>query len=407
MTTVVLIIFIFTYLGVALGDIPGLAIDRTGIALIGAIGIALTKIMSSGELIAAVDFSVLILLYALMLISAQFRLAGFYTRIVLKIVVYFQRPVVFLALLMAVSAVFSALLANDIVCLAFTPIVCHAAIQQQKNPFPFLIGLAMASNIGSAATIIGNPQNILIAQSGRLDFLKFFLFCSVPSLIALIGAFLIIFFLYRNNFQHKSQTGSTNFIDEFPEYNAHQSRKGLLIIFLLIVGFLLPVDRSLIAVSLAALLLCSRYMHTRRILALIDWHLLTLFASLFIVVAAGEKIGIPQKILAFMAAIGFPLDNLFHLTIVSSFISNLVSNVPAAMMLIKFLPSGNVQHWYVTALATTFAGNLFTIGSIANLIVIESAKQFGIKISFKEHARAGVPVFIFSVLVILGWILIT
>jgi Na+/H+ antiporter NhaD/arsenite permease-like protein len=305
--------------------------------------------------------------------------------------------------MMAACALLSAILANDIICLAFTPVICLSLIEAKINPIPFLIGLAVSSNIGSAATIIGNPQNMLLGQIGNLHFGHFLLYCLIPSLASLAAAYFIIYFMYRRKFREFTNVE----IQErrhFQEYNAHQAHKGLAVVIILVILFFTPIPRELSALALAGFLLCSRSMHSRTILGLIDWHLITLFCALFIIIAGIEVTGLPAILVSNLKQEGFDLQGLFNLTFLSTILSNMVSNVPAVMLLVKFLDPMQPAQWYVTALSSTFAGNLFTIGSIANLIVIEGAKDYGISITFKEHARVGVPVTLASILITLAWI---
>jgi Na+/H+ antiporter NhaD/arsenite permease-like protein len=399
-----LLIFLVTYAGVALGGIPGLALDRTGIALLGAIAMVACGVVTPRGAVAAIDIPTILLLYALMVVSAQFRLSGFYTRIALLTTQYLGSPRKFLLALMGISAVLSAILANDIVCLAFTPVICLTLLEARINPLPFLIGLAVASNIGSATTIIGNPQNMLLGQLGKLPFGAYCLFALVPSAIALAGSYGILILLYRNRF-HLSQTPQIKERrHDWPAYNQHQSRKGLIITVLLLGMFFTPVPREVSAIALAGILLCSRKLHTRSILGLVDWHLITLFCALFIVIAGLEITHLPSGIVQKLSGLGVNPHNLFTLAILSAVLSNLVSNVPAAMLLVKFLNPAEPLEWQVVALSSTFAGNLITIGSIANLIVIEGAQTYGVTLSFREHARAGIPITLFSLLVTLAWI---
>ncbi len=402
-STLTFLIFIVTYLGVAVGGIPGLKIDRTGIALLGAIAMVVTGGLTTEQAVSAIDVPTILLLYALMVVSAQFRLGGFYTFIALKISERVNQPTKFLAWLMLASAVLSAALANDIVCLAFTPVLTVALLRAQLNPTPFLIGLAAASNIGSAATIIGNPQNMLIGQLGKLDFAKFFLWCAAPSLLALVAAFFLIHLLSRKDFRAAVVSQFSESV-RWPEFNRHQSTKGLVLITILLILFFTEIPRELSAIAVAGVLLCSRRMHTRAILGLVDWHLITLFCGLFVVIKGIELTNLPAVAIAQISDLGIELGNLYLLTLVSTVLSNLISNVPAVMLLIKFLDPSNPVQWYVLALSSTFAGNLFTIGSIANLITIEGAKEMGVSISFKDHARLGAPITLASLLVVVGWI---
>ena len=399
-----LAIFLLTYVGVALGRVPGLVLDRTGIALLGAIGMVVGGVISLDEAIVGIDFPTIVLLYALMILSAQLRLGGFYTRTASRVALLFERPRLFLFACMITSAVLSAVLANDIVCLAFTPVITVALIKSDTNPLPFLIGLAVSSNIGSAATIIGNPQNMLIGQVGRFPFGEFLAWCGPPSVVALMGSYLIICVLYRNRFTIPRPVSESGTRDNWPEFNPWQSTKGLLVVGILVLLFFTSIPRELSAIAMAGILLCSRKMKTQSIIKLVDWHLIILFCALFVVIKGISEENLPAIIIEFLNQRGIDLRNLLILTGVSAITSNLVSNVPATMLLIRFLDPANPIEWYTLAVSSTFAGNLILIGSIANLIVIEQAKKYGAEITFREHARVGIPVTLFSLLVLTGWI---
>jgi Na+/H+ antiporter NhaD/arsenite permease-like protein len=354
--TFILIIFLITYAGIALGEIPGLALDRTGIAILGAIVMVASGVMGTEEAIMAIDFPTLLLLYSLMVVSSQFRLGGFYTYIALKIAELTDRPWRFLFIMISVAAGLSALLTNDIICFAFTPVITLSAMRAGLNPVPYLIGLAVSANIGSAATIIGNPQNMLIGQLGRLSFGDFILWCLPPSLFSLAGSYLILRILYSKKIFLEPSTVPLS--DLQPEtlrpFNRHQSTKGIIALLALIVLFFTSIPREVSAIVIAGLLLCSRTMRTRSILENIDWHLLTLFAALFIVIRGIEVIHLPEQVLGFLEQHGANLRNPYILTVISTILSNLVSNVPATMLLTRFLEQGVHEQWYILALSSTF-----------------------------------------------------
>ena len=400
--TIAIIIFIVTYSGIAIGEIPGLAIDRTGIAILGAISMVASGVLSTGQAVMAIDFPTILLLYSLMVVSSQFRLGGFYTWAALRVARLTDTPWRFLFLMMAVSAGLSSVLTNDIVCFAFSPVIITSAIRAGLNPLPYLLGLAISSNIGSAITIIGNPQNMLIGQLGRLPFGEFILWCLPPSVISLILAYFVLRIFYSDSIKTQGNYRLNPIVEE--EFNRHQSAKGIISLIALIVLFFTPLPREVSAIVVAGLLLLSRTMRTRSILENIDWHLLTLFCALFIVIQGIEVVQLPQRILGFLESEGLRVKNLYILTGLSTILSNLVSNVPATMLLTKFLEQGNHPQWYVLALSSTYAGNLIVIGSIANLIVFETASAYGVKISFKEHARVGIPVTILSLIITALWI---
>jgi Na+/H+ antiporter NhaD/arsenite permease-like protein len=403
--TQTLSIFIAAYLGVALGRIPGLMLDRTGIALMGAIAMIVAGAMSLPQAVQAVDLPTIVLLYALMVVSAQLRLGGFYTRTAFWITSVLVHPRFFLWVAMLTSAVLSSVLANDIVCLAFTPVLTLALLSGRRNPVPYLLGLAIASNIGSAATIIGNPQNMLIGQVGRLAFDRFFFWCAPPAAAALLLSYLLLCWFFRKDFHRREETPDARpILQTLPRFDRWQSVKGLGVVGLLLAMFLTAVPREMSAIGAAGILLCSRRLKSREMLQLVDWHLITLFCALFVLVHGIEATGLPAALLAQLRNFGVDLHDLFTLSGISVVLSNLVSNVPAVMLLIRFLEPSRLDQWYALAVSSTFAGNLITIGSIANLIVIEQAAACGVNISFRAHARVGIPVTIVSLIVLAVWI---
>lgn len=399
---ILVVIFSLTYLGLAFGSIPGLLIDRAGISLIGSALIILFGIMTTHEALEHIDISTILLLYGLMVLSAQLRIGGFYTKVALLIMKNLKSPKILLLQVMIASAILSAVLANDIVCLAFTPVVAYSTLKSGINPVPFLIALAVSSNIGSASTIVGNPQNMFIGQFAKLDFLDFLLWCSPPSILSLATSYLIILAIFRKKW---NLSGDKIQIPEkiWDEFNKHHSIKGLIFVVITILLFFTPIPREIVATTAASLLMISRYISTRRLLELVDWSLIILFICLFIIVGAVSKYQIPQEMLSAVGKYGLNINAPIHLSITTVIISNIFSNVPAVMLLINTLDK-TTENYYILAVSSTFAGNLLTIGSIANLIVIEQAKNFGIKITFLEYAKAGIPITLVSIIILLIWI---
>ena len=399
-------IFCLAYFGIALGKIPGLVIDRVGVALLGAIGMVVFGVVTPESAVKSIDLPTILLLYSLMIISAQLRLGGFYTWIALKIVPFYTRPRLFLLITMLVSAFLSAILANDIVCFAFTPVLALSLIESGLNPLPFLIGLAVSSNIGSAATIIGNPQNMLIGQTGHLNFTQFFFWCGPPSLLALFVGYLIILWIYRKSISVRDKKNPVDRKQAGRPFDKWQTSKGIIAIFILILLFFSSIPREFSAIGIAGVLLCSRKMKTRDIMGLVDWHLITLFCALFVIIQGISQSGYLNIVMGRLSNMGMDLHNLPVLTGVSAVLSNFFSNVPAVMVLIRFLDPLDQVQWYTLAASSTYAGNLFLLGSIANLIVVEQASNYGIKISFSQHAIVGIPVTLASLLILLAWLLI-
>lgn len=399
MDPLVLTVFGLVYLGMILGRLPGLALDRTGLALLGAIALLAGGRLSLDQALAAVDLPTLALLFGLMVVSAQFRLGGFYSRLTARLAAARLPPPVLLALLMAVAGLLSALLANDIVCLAMTPVLVSGCLRRGLDPAPFALALAVAANIGSAATLIGNPQNMLIGQVLGLSFAGYLATAIVPTILGLTAAWAVVAGLHRGRWWAQTAGRAV----EAPEFSPWQSGKGLIILTTLVAAFLWGAwPRELAALIAAGLLLTSRHMRSRQMLGLVDWQLLVLFAGLFVVNHALQASGAPERALAWLQAQGLDLTQPRWLFTATVLLSNLVSNVPAVMLLLP--AAGQAQAGALLALASTLAGNLILVGSIANLIVVDQAALLGVHIGWRQHARVGVPVTLASLGLAAAWL---
>ena len=193
-------VFVCVYLGMALGQWPGLMLDRTGIALVGAIVLILVGAIGGDEVRAAIDVPTLVILFGLMVLSAQYASCGFYAWCSRRLARTPAGPALLLALIVAIGGLLSAVLANDVVVFAMTPMLAIGLLRRGLDPKPFLIALTSAANAGSAATIIGNPQNILIGQTGNLDFFAFLAVCGPPALAALVISYLVVLVVWRGRF---------------------------------------------------------------------------------------------------------------------------------------------------------------------------------------------------------------
>lgn len=395
MTSLIVTVFLLVYLGMIFGGLPFLQLDRTGIALLGAIVLVASQVISVEEAYRSLHAPTLILLFAFMVISAQLRLGGFYTWIARRIGSLNTRPPMLLGAIIGVAAYLSAIFSNDVVCLAMAPVIVEISLTKRLNPIPFLIGLACAANIGSAATLIGNPQNMLIGQTLNMSFGRYLLVTSIPVALSLVVTWsLIVALRYRQGWiAADSSTLSAEDArnGEGAPLDLWQTGKGLMVAATLFVAFLFaPWPRELMALAGAGLLLTSRRLHSRRMLGLVDWQLLILFMGLFVVNHAMQQTEIPSRVVEALATNGFDLRTQGPLFITSFVLSNIVSNVPAVMLL---LPTTVGEHaGTVLALSSTLAGNLLIVGSIANIIVVNEAASKGIKIDWREHAKLGVPV---------------
>ncbi len=402
-----LVLFGATYLLLAIGRIPGLALDRTGFAVLGALAFLATGGISLEEAKAAIDAPTLTLLFSMMLLSAQYQMSGLYGAIGTRLG-RVRRPRRLLAGVLVVSALLAAVLTNDVVCFALTPLVCAALLATRLEPLPYLLALACGTNIGSALTPIGNPQNILISQQLGLAFLPFVLACALPVAAAL--AFTYWFLARRLRERPTAAPGyRTLEVAEATPLDRREAVKAIVLTVAAIALFLTPVPAYLTGCAIAGIVLTSRRMHSRTMLGLVDWQMLALFVALFIVTRGLELSGWTEAGQRALAEAGLPLAQVGVLVPVVALLGNLVGNVPAVMLLLRFVPAEPALPvvGYALALASTFAGNALLIGSVANLIVVEQAGRFGIRIGFRDHLRVGLPVTLVSLaaaIAMLAWL---
>jgi Na+/H+ antiporter NhaD/arsenite permease-like protein len=402
MTTSIVIIFLIVYLGMILGGLPFLRLDRTGVALLGAIALISVDAVSLEDAVASVHLPTMALLFAFMVVSAQMRLGGFYDWVTHKLAGLSISSPALLAVLVLIAAALSAVFSNDIVCLAVAPVLVDACRRRQLAPVPFLLALACASNIGSAATLIGNPQNMLIGQTLRLPFGAYFLDAIVPVGLGLLATWGLIVWQTAGRWQEAAPAPSAAAAldagaGEIP-FDAWQTSKGLLVAGVLLVAFLVaPWPREHMALIGAGILLTSRQLRSRNMLGLVDWELLVLFMSLFVVNHAFQRTGITADLIARLSGFGVQLDHPAPLFLATFLLSNLVSNVPAVMLLLPVVHQAIAG--VMLALVSTLAGNLLIVGSIANIIVVDAAARRGVAIDWKRHARVGVPVTLATLLV--------
>jgi Na+/H+ antiporter NhaD/arsenite permease-like protein len=400
MTVLVTIFFGLTYVGMAIGRVPGLRIDRAGIAMIIAIVFVAAGAVPIDAIASAIQFPTLLLLGGLMILSARVGASGFYEAVAVWIAGQAGRPLRLLAVTIAVGGMLSAFLVNDIVVFAVTPLLCAGLAARNLDPRPFLFGLAAASNAGSAATLIGNPQNILIGQAGNLGFWSFFADAVIPSVVGLIVSFGCIAFVWRS-----SLAGPAT---DAPVAAATFNRRELGIcgigLVALLILFTTPLPREMSTLLVVAWLIVSHTLPTRQLLNEIDVPLLILFAALFVVNDAFARTGLAEDAVRVLASHNLLPDRVSILAPISLFLSNTIGNVPAVVMILKVwqgIPQGTLVG---LAILSTLAGNLFLVGSLANLIVAERASGQGVQLTFRDHAKAGIPITLLSMLLAVCWL---
>ncbi len=399
-----LLVFAAVYVVMVLGRVPRTGLDRTGAALLGTIVLLGSGSLSLDAAWRAVDPGTLGLLLGLMLVSAQLRLGGFYTALTAWLAVRPTSPQRLLAELVGTVGVLSAVLTNDVVCLAVAPLLAEVCVRRGLDPVPFLLALAAAANVGSAATLIGNPQNILIGQGLQLDFGRYLLDGGVPALLGLVVVWWILVRAYRGRFARPLPLAG--FDTHAPDRRA--STKALVVLALLVSGLLVcPLPHGVQALLAGGFILLSRTRATGDLLAQVDWPLLVLFAGLFVVNGALQQAGHAASAFAWLREHGADVREPATLFAASVVGSNVISNVPLTMLLVPAVGDAPLAG-PILALATTLAGNLLLVGSIANLIVVEQALRLGIAPAGRswanEHWRTGVPITLATLAVAAGWL---
>ena len=394
-------IFTLTYVVVAIGRVPGLRLDRAGAALVGGSLMLAVGAVALDDLAHAIDYATLALLLGLMIVVGNLRISGFFRLVNGWVVACARHPLQLLAAVILSSGVFSAFLLNDAICLVMTPLVVDITRRLKRDPVPYLLAVAMAANIGSTATITGNPQNILIGSFSGVSYTHFAAALSPVAAAGLVLCFVLIALMHPTEFR-----GAGRFDAKAPPAHLYRplAVKSLLVTLAMIAAFFAGVAPAKAALVAGGVMLVTRRVRSGRIYLEIDWPLLLMFAGLFVVVAGFERAILTPDVIA--EATGLHLDDVPMLSLVTAVLSNLVSNVPAVLVLRPFLGAASEpsRDWLVVAMASTLAGNLTILGSVANLIVVQGARAKGVTIGFWEYFRVGAPLTLLTILAGIWWL---
>jgi Na+/H+ antiporter NhaD/arsenite permease-like protein len=382
------IIFGATYAFVAVGKIPIYRIDRAGAALLGASLMVGTGVLSAEEAYYAIDFNTITLLLGMMIVVANLRICGFFRVVTDWIATHVRHPLALLVAVVLAAGVLSAFLVNDTICLVMTPLVLELVARVRRNPLPYLLAIATASNIGSVATITGNPQNIIIGSVSQIPYGAFAAALAPVAAIGLVIATLLIALIHRREFFTRERLEKAAMPTH---YHGRLMAKTLLVMAAMVVLFFLGQPPATVAIVGGAFLLLTRRVKPEKIYIEIDWPLLVMFVGLFIVVAGFEKMVLTPDVTG--AAGRLHLDDATVLAGITALLSNVVSNVPAVLVLKPFVSNlPDPQHaWLVIAMSATLAGNFTLVGSVANLIVAQRAKARGVEIGFWAYFKIGAP----------------
>jgi Na+/H+ antiporter NhaD/arsenite permease-like protein len=385
-----LIIFALTYAVIALGEIPWTRIDRTGAALAGAVAMVISGALSESAAEHAIDFHTIALLLGMMIVVANLRLSGAFSFFARALLSRARSGIGMLAMTVAASGLLAAFFINDVVCLALTPLIIDASELAGINPIPLLLGLATASNIGSAATITGNPQNMIVAGFAHLGYANFATHLAPAAIVGLVIDFIVIAAVYRESLAMRAPVSAPP--PRAIRVNRPLMLKSSFVALAALAMFVAGYPTHLVAMGAGVILLFTRRIKPARVYRLIDWTMLAMFTGLFIVVAGFETTGFQADVVNLVG-----VERLSHpitLTVVVAILSNLVSNVPAVLLFRPLYPilGASRATAMLIASASTYAGNLTVVGSIANLIVIEQARLRKINITFFDYLRVGVPI---------------
>lgn len=386
------------YAALAVGSIPRLRMNRATIALVGAALLVLLGLISEEAAIHAIDVGTILLLAAMMVINVNLRMAGFFRFVTARTLRIAHSPRVLLALLIGASGILSAFFLNDTICLMLTPLLIDLMARLRRNPMPYLIGLGVAANIGSVATITGNPQNLIIGQSSGIPYMTFLLHLGPVALVGLLIAWVVIVLIYPQEFS----TPLENVVFPPPRPYTPLLQRVVPVIGALLIAFLAGAPIVTAACVAAGALLISRLRPTK--LLHIDWELLALFAGLFVVTGALEVTGLSGVI--FEATRPLLESGIVVFSVLVGILSNLVSNVPAVLLLRPHIDafSNPDQTWLALAMASTLAGNFTLLGSAATLIVAELAALRGVRLSFMAFLKVGVPITLLTMLFGIVWL---
>jgi Na+/H+ antiporter NhaD/arsenite permease-like protein len=396
-----IVIFAMTYLVLAIGRLPGFWLDRAGAALVGASLMVAVGVVPLEEVPKAIDFDTIILLLGVMIVVANLRLSGFFRLVNGWLVTCARHPLVLLTAVVLVSGVLSAFLVNDTICLVLTPLVLDLVTRLRRNPVPYLLGIAMASNIGSTATITGNPQNMIIGSLSHLPYSTFAAALSPIAGIGLVLTVVLIAIAYRSEFWTRQRLRGE---PQRAYANWPIIIKSVAVLLAMVGGFFAGVAPALVAIVAGSVLLFTRRIKSEKIYAEIDWTLLLMFAGLFIVIAGLEKSMLSPGVIA--AVERLRLENISVLSGITALLSNIVSNVPAVLVLKPFIAQlqNQQQAWLTVAMASTLAGNFAIVGSVANLIVVQRARAQNVEIGFWEYSRVGAPLTVLTIGVGIFWL---
>ncbi|WP_424363849.1 SLC13 family permease [Methylocystis parvus] len=396
------LVFVGTYAVIAIGKLPGFQLDRAGAALLGASLMVGVGILSLEDAYRAIDFDTITLLLGMMIVVANLRLSGFFRLVSDFVVARARHPFPLLVAVVMVSGLLSAFLVNDTICLVMTPLVLELVRRLGRDPTPYVMAIPMASNVGSVATITGNPQNMMIGAFSHLPYSAFAGALWPVALVGLLLTTLFIAFAYRGDFLSGAPLPKI----AAPQRRYHRSLvlKAVTVTVVMMGFFFAGQPVAKVAIVGGAFLLLTRKVKSDKVYREIDWPLLLMFVGLFVVVAGLERAVVTPDLVKAVGRLDLGAPAI--LSAVTALLSNIVSNVPAVLVLKPFISGLDdpQRAWLVVAMASTLAGNFTLVGSVANLIVAQRARAEGVELGFRAYFRIGAPLTVATILFGVWWL---
>jgi Na+/H+ antiporter NhaD/arsenite permease-like protein len=359
-------------------------------------------VLSLQDAYRAIDFDTITLLLGMMIVVANLRLSGLFRLVSGWVMTRARHPLVLLAAVVLVAGTFSAFLVNDTICLVMTPLALEIVTRFKRDPVPYLLAIAMASNVGSTATITGNPQNMIIGSLSHIPYGTFAAALWPVAAAGLVLTALLIALVYRNEFLTRERLPAV--MATPAHHHAPLVIESALVTAAMVVLFFAGQPVAKVAILGGALLLFTRRVKANKVYREIDWPLLVMFVGLFIVVDGFEKTVLTPDVIATVGRLH--LENMPLLSAVTAGLSNLVSNVPAVLVLKPFIADLHdpQRAWLTVAMASTLAGNFTLVGSVANLVVVQRARADGVNIGFWAYFKVGAPLTVLTILIGVAWL---
>lgn len=386
-------------LALGFGRLPGVRLNRASVAAAGAALMALVEGRRASLLAHAIDVHVLVLLLGLMLVNAGLADAGAFRLVTFAVAAGRAGRTTLLVAVVLVAGVLSALFLNDMVVLMLTAPVVALARRLGAPPLPYLLALAMAANAGSVATLTGNPQNVAVGIARGIGFLPFAAALTPVAAMSLLVVAAAILIQFRAALRPAPDTPRPPL--ERPALRPLRLAVATGIAAAMLVAFLAGVPVATAAAAAGALALLGAGRRAGALLRGVDLQLLVLFTGLFVVVG-----GLAATPLAADALAWTMRGGALALSLSAAVASNLISNVPAVLLLLPAAAGGDGARPALTlAMASTLSGNLTLVGSVANLIVAETARRLGVEIDVLAYARVGVPVGLVTLALGTAWLM--